>query len=147
VGGGACLRPAFGVRAFYVYSKRMASRYFTVEEANALLPTLRPIVAAMLEARQRIVEAQPALLPVLEKAAGNGGSREATAVLADFEIVQESVRAIDELGLELKDINTGLLDFLAERDGRDVYLCWRFDEPRVAYWHDLEAGFAGRQPL
>ena len=125
----------------------MATRYYTVEEANALLPMLRPLVAAMLAARQRIVDAQPQLWPVLEKAAGNGGSREASAVLPDFEIVQSSAKQIGELGLELKDINTGLLDFLATRDGRDVYLCWRFDEPSVAFWHDIEAGFAGRQPL
>jgi hypothetical protein len=123
------------------------TRYYTVAEANALLPTLRPIVAAMLSARQRIVDAQPDLWPVLEKAAGNGGSAKATAVLPDFEIVQRSILAIQELDLELKDINTGLIDFLAQRDGRDVYLCWRYDEPRVSHWHDLEAGFAGRQPL
>ncbi len=125
----------------------MPTRYFTVDEANALLPTLRPLVAKLLAARQRIVDAQPELWPVLEKAAGNGGSDRATAVLADFEIVQHSVKAIEAFGLELKDLNTGLVDFLSERDGRDVYLCWRFDEPKVAHWHDLEAGFAGRRPL
>ena len=68
-------------------------------------------------------------------------------VLADFEIVDKNVKAITALGLELKDINSGLIDFLAERDGRDIYLCWRYNEPRVAHWHDLEAGFAGRKPL
>ncbi len=125
----------------------MPKRYFTVEEANAALLTLRPIVAAMLEARQRIVAAQPDLWPVLAKAAGNGGSDKASAVLVDFETVRRSVKAIEGLGIELKDINTGLVDFLAERDGRDIYLCWRYDEPKVAFWHDLEAGFAGRQPL
>jgi hypothetical protein len=78
---------------------------------------------------------------------GNGGSRKAGAVLADFEKIQRAVKAIEGLGLQLKDINTGLIDFLSERDGREVYLCWRFDEPRVAHWHDLDAGFAGRQPL
>jgi hypothetical protein len=118
------------------------ARYFTVEEANALLPTLRPIVAHMLAARERIVAAQPDLWPVLEKAAGNGGSDKATAVLADFQAIQHAIKGIQALGLELKDINTGLIDFLAERDGRDIYLCWRYDEPRVAHWHDLEAGFA-----
>jgi hypothetical protein len=125
----------------------MPARYYTVAEANALLPTLRPLVADMLAARQRIVDAQPDLWPMLEKAAGNGGSEKANTVLADFERVQRSVKAIEALDLELKDLNTGLIDFLSERDGRDVYLCWRFDEPRVAHWHDLEAGFAGRQPL
>ncbi|MCC7359999.1 MAG: DUF2203 domain-containing protein [Anaerolineales bacterium] len=125
----------------------MPTRYFTVEQANALLPTIRPLVAALLEARQRIVDAQPELWPMLEKAVGNGGSAKATAVLSDFEIVDHNVKAIMALGLELKDVNSGLVDFLAQRDGREVYLCWRYDEPTVAHWHDLEAGFAGRQPL
>jgi len=125
----------------------MANRYFTIEEANAALVTLRPIVATMLAARERIVAAQPELWPVLEKAAQNGGSEKASAVLVDFETVRRSAKAIEAMGIELKDINTGLVDFLAERDGRDVYLCWRYDEPKVAFWHDLEAGFAGRQPL
>ena len=125
----------------------MPVHYFTVEEANAALPALRVIVAKMLEARQRIVDAQPQVWPVLEKAAGNGGSPLASTVLKDFEIVQHSVKAIQKMGIELKDINTGLVDFLAERDGRDVYLCWRYDEPSVAHWHDLETGFTGRQPL
>jgi hypothetical protein len=125
----------------------MPKRYYTVEQANAALTFLRPLVEKLLAARQRIVDAQPDLWPVLEKAAGNGGSAQATAVLDDFEQVQRSVRAIDQMGIELKDINTGLVDFLAKRDGRDVYLCWRYNEPTVAHWHDLEAGFAGRQPL
>ncbi len=125
----------------------MPNHYFTVEEANAALLTLRPIVASMLAARERIVAAQPELWPVLEKAAGNGGSDKASAVLVDFETLRRNVKAVEGLGLELKDINTGLVDFLSQRDGRDVYLCWRFDEPKVAFWHDLEAGLAGRQPL
>ena len=125
----------------------MPTRYFTVEEANAALLTLRPVVAAMLKAREKIVAARPDLWPVLEKAAGNGGSDKASAVLADFEVVRRGALAIEGLGIVLKDINTGLVDFLSRRDGRDVYLCWRFDEPKVAFWHDLEAGFAGRQPL
>ena len=125
----------------------MRARYYTVEEANALLPTLRPVVADILAARQRIVDAQPELWPMLEKAIGNGGSQKAGAVLADFEKIQRSIQAVEALGLQIKDVNTGLVDFLSERNGREVYLCWRYDEPRVDHWHDLDAGFAGRQPL
>ena len=125
----------------------MPKRYYTVEEANAVLPTVRSLVARMLAARQRIVDARPELWPVLEKAAGNGGSPLATAVLADFDQVQRSVKTLEGMGIELKDVNTGLLDFRARRDGREVYLCWRYDEPTVAFWHDLDAGFPGRQPL
>ena len=122
-------------------------RLFTVDEANALLPTLRPLLIDILQARQNIVAAQPELWPVLEKAVNNGGSKKAGAVLADFEVIQRNVKAIQELGIEIKDINIGLVDFPAERDGREVYLCWRFDEPCVAHWHDLDSGFGGRQPL
>ena len=123
------------------------THYYTPEEANAVLPQVREVVALMLAARQRIVDAQPALWPVLEKAVGNGGSRKAGAVLADFEVVQRGLEALEQMDIEVKDINTGLIDFRARREGREVYLCWQYDEPRVAFWHDLEAGFAGRQPL
>jgi len=125
----------------------MRARYYTPDEANALLPILRPMVAGMLEARQRIVDAQPDLWPMLEKAMGNGGSKKAGAVLADFETIQKAVQAIEGFGLQLKDLNTGLIDFLSQRNGREVWLCWRFDEPSVAHWHDLDSGFSGRQPL
>jgi len=125
----------------------MAIRYYTVEEANALLPTLRPIVRDILDARQSIVDSQPELWPVLEKAVGNGGSKKAGAVLKDFEKIQRNLKAVQALGLEMKDLNTGLIDFWAKREGRDVYLCWKYDEPRVTHWHDVDAGFAGRQPL
>ncbi len=125
----------------------MAHRLFSVEEANALLPILRPLLAQTLEARQRVIAAEPDLWPVLEKAMGNGGSKKAGAVLADFETIQQNVKAIQALGIEVKDINTGLIDFPAVRDGREVYLCWRYDEPNVAHWHDMDAGFSGRQRL
>jgi hypothetical protein len=125
----------------------MPDRYYTVAEANAALTTLRPLVAAILAARAHIVAAKPDLWPVLEKAAGNGGSDKASAVLVDFEMLRRAMKTIEALGIVLKDANTGLVDFLSQRDGRDVYLCWRYDEPKVAFWHDLEAGFGGRQPL
>ena len=125
----------------------MPPHYYTVEEANALLTTLRPLMAEMLGARDHILAVRAEVWPVLEKAAFNGGSKQASTVLADFEIIQRGVQRIQALGLELKDINTGLIDFLSHRNGREVYLCWRYDEPSVAHWHDLDAGFTGRQPL
>ena len=122
-------------------------RYFTTEEANAILPQVRAIVHNMLEARSTIVAARPEVWPVLEKAVGNGGSQKAGELIFEFEKVQDAAKKLTELGLHLKDINTGLVDFLSLREGREVYLCWRYDEPEVGHWHDLEAGFAGRQPL
>ena len=125
----------------------MERRLFTLTEANALLPQLRRTLQTLLDARQKIIDAQPELWPVLEKAMGNGGSKKAGEMLKYFERVQRNAQAIQELGIEIKDINTGLVDFPAERDGRVVYLCWRYGEGDIEYWHELDAGFAGRQPL
>ena len=60
---------------------------------------------------------------------------------------QSAMVAIQAYGVELKDPATGLLDFLALRDGVEIYLCWRYNEPRIGFWHSIESGFAGRQPL
>lgn len=122
-------------------------KYFTVAEANALLPTLRVMMNEVMTSRQHILQVKPEIWPVLEKSVNNGGSKKAGEVLQHFEKIQKNVKSIQALGLEVKDINTGLVDFPALIAGREVYLCWRYDEPRVAHWHDLDAGFAGRQPL
>jgi len=125
----------------------MPTRYFTVTEANSLLPQISQVIESMLDARQRIVEAQADLWPVLEKAIGNGGSKKAGAMLSEFSRVERGARQLSEMGCVLKDINTGLVDFPSIRDGRQVFLCWQHGEPEVAFWHDVDAGFAGRQPL
>jgi len=122
-------------------------RYFTLEEANRALELIRPLVASMLELSKAILQRQPELEPVLHKAAGNGGGLAASLAARDFEQLQQVMRRIEELGAEIKDVNTGLLDFRSIRDGREVYLCWRYGEGEIAYWHDLDAGFAGRQPV
>jgi len=125
----------------------MTRRLFTLAEANALLPGLRPLLEEMAAARQKIVEAEPELWPIIEKALGNGGGKKAGAMLVHFEAVQRNLQAITDLGVEIKDIATGLIDFPSDRDGRIVYLCWRLGEDDIAFWHDLDAGFAGRQSL
>jgi len=123
------------------------TRHFSVEEANAILPRVRSIVEAVLAARQRIIDAQPEVWPILEKAVGNGGSQKAGGLVEDFKKIERGIQAIQDLGIVVKDINTGLVDFPALRGGREVFLCWRYGEPAVAFWHDLHTGFDGRQPL
>jgi hypothetical protein len=122
-------------------------RYFTLDEANTAVITLRPLVAEMLDIRQAILDLQPELEPVLHKVAGNGGSKIASQVARQFQRLQEIMELIAASGAELKDINSGLLDFRSRREGREVYLCWRYGEGEIRFWHDLDAGFAGRQPL
>lgn len=122
-------------------------RFFTVAEANALLPRLTALIDELRAAREAIRAARADLLPVLEAAVGNGGSRKAGEVLPYFERMERAILAIRDLGCELKDIDMGLVDFPALREGRVVYLCWRYGEDRLRYWHELDAGFAGRQLL
>jgi hypothetical protein len=122
-------------------------RLFTPEEANDALIKIRPLLAQALAARQAILRFRPDLEPTLEKALGNGHNIESPEVLAAFDRLRSALEEIQSLGVLVKDVNSGLLDFPCMRDGRIVFLCWRYDEPSVRYWHDLDAGFAGRQPL
>jgi len=122
-------------------------RYFTVTEADALLPRLTTLLDQLRAARKAIRAARADLLPVLEAAVGNGGSRKAGDLLPEFQRMEGALLAIREIGCELKDIDLGLLDFPSLRENHEVCLCWRYGEDRIRYWHDMDEGFAGRQPL
>lgn len=122
-------------------------RYFTLEEANALLDQLRPLVEELLEIRQELLSLQPELEPVLQRVLNNGGNRAASQASVYFEQLRKIIDRIQASGVEVKDINSGLLDFRSWREGREVYLCWRYGEDEIRFWHDIDAGFAGRQPL
>ena len=122
-------------------------RYFTVTEADALLPRLTILLDQLRAARKAIRAARADLLPVLEAAVGNGGSRKAGDLLPEFRRMEEALLAIREIGCELKDIDQGLLDFPALVENHEIYLCWRYGEDRIRYWHEMDEGFAGRQPL
>lgn len=122
-------------------------RYFTVEEANQALDVIRPLVRELLEIRSGILARKQDLWPMVEKAVGNGGSRAMSEIALEFAQIEKLIQDIQSTGAFMKDVNSGLIDFLAQRDGRDVFLCWRFDELNVQYWHEINAGFAGRQAL
>ncbi|MCK4900735.1 MAG: DUF2203 domain-containing protein [Anaerolineales bacterium] len=123
------------------------TRYFTVEEANIMLEVIRPLMREILDIRQVIFQKQPELVPVLNRLMDNGGSLVASQVALEIEQLHILIGQVLVTGVSLKDINSGLVDFLSRRDERDVYLCWRYGEESVSYWHDLETGFAGRQPI
>jgi hypothetical protein len=128
-------------------------QYFTLEEATSLLPQLTKILLAM-QARKRDLDGlRQQLAEAAAQAAGNGHlverelGQKRTAVEEAASALSDLVRQITDLGCELKGVEEGLVDFRAVRDGREVYLCWRLGEERIGFWHDLEEGFAGRQPL
>ncbi len=97
--------------------------------------------------RQKILASQPEAWPAIEKSAGNGGNKALSAMIQDFERLDALIHQILDTGTQIKDINSGLLDFPAMRNGREVYLCWKYGEDDIAFWHEVEAGFAGRQPI
>ena len=125
----------------------MNDRRYTVAEANAILPHVRELVKRMLQARTHILQLQPELWPAIQAAVFNGGSKIVSETTRHIIVIQESIRALLALNILVKDINTGLIDFPAERDGQVVLLCWLYDEPTVQFWHDPDTGFAGRQRI
>lgn len=132
----------------------MAPRYFTVEEANSLIPELRAILQHLEARRRQLEEHQQALEAIRQQAGGNGHRlagekfqrlrREADLVLEEC---NTAIKKIETLGCVLKDFQLGLIDFPSMRDGQEVFLCWKPDESEVGYWHGLTEGFAGRKPL
>ena len=122
-------------------------RLFSVEEANALIPRLREILNELVLHRDALREKAPDMEPILEASIGNGGGRAGSEYGAEAYNLYLAVECIRELGVVLKDLDMGLLDFPHEREGRIVFLCWHPSEENIAYWHDLDAGYAGRQPL
>ena len=129
-------------------------KYFTVSQANAALPLVRAIVRDIMGLAQELHERKDRLARVKPPERGlllQAHAEEVQQAHGEFERdkdrLLEYVQELKNLGVELKDYFSGLVDFPGRIDGRDVYLCWRFGEPEVAYWHDLDAGFSGRQEL
>ncbi len=125
----------------------MPARYFTVEEANALLPEIKPLMARLLERRAKVATMQNELAGILNGDLSDVGGRTASDMVQDFAAIERLVMKVRAYGCVVKDLNVGLLDFLSERNGREVYLCWRYGEPRIEYYHELHTGFAGRERL
>jgi hypothetical protein len=120
---------------------------FTLEQANVLVPQLDDLLGEMVGVRDKLVSMGASLQSVLDHAKGNGGSKAGGEYVLLLQRFNACVSFIQEIGCELKDLDQGLVDFPSYREGKLVYLCWKRGEARVSYWHDLEAGFPGRQPL
>jgi hypothetical protein len=131
--------PAAGAR-----KPRCGKKYFTVAEANRALTYLGRIMADLSRCQKRI-----ALLS--ERLTCPSPEDQARALRAEFEDCRRQLTSLVEelrqVGVELKDLDTGLLDFPAQLEGREICLCWQRGEPEVAFWHERDAGFAGRQPI
>jgi hypothetical protein len=142
------------------------ARFFDIDAANATLPEVRALVlllkeqrASLIGLRDEVLELQARVEATAEQATspGRGGvdAPDETEELRRLRLrmqgvidqMQAAVGRIDELGITLRDIPTGLIDFPALVSGRQVWLCWRLGEADVAFWHELTTGFGGRRPL
>jgi hypothetical protein len=129
------------------------SHYYTVKEANALLPKLTRLLVQMQgQARQHgMVSARIEDVKKTVKSNGHHNPLEDPMVTqvsnALSEALSDGMEQLEKWDIELKDLSIGLVDFRAMYQGREVYLCWQLGELQVAYWHEVDTGFAGRQPI
>jgi hypothetical protein len=119
-------------------------RRFSLKEANKTLPLVRRIVQDIVRSHAEAIRLQAAQELTSESA-------KQAAIQSQLEIqtshLEDYLDELHEVGCEMKDFDSGLIDFVGRHQGRDVCLCWRLDEPVIEYWHETEAGFAGRKPV
>ena len=129
-----------------------AMRRFTLDEANATLPYVRSIVKDVVEAyaewRDHVAGYE---VMAANSRADDGETDEQVALRDEVDRIARRIGGylseLEQVGCTFKGFDDGLVDFLSVRDGRDVFLCWRLGEPEIAHWHELDAGYAGRQLL
>lgn len=128
-------------------------KFFTREQASSMLPLVQSIVKDITEMAGSLRDRHDRLSRLSQGGVGKGLISEAqleeeqAAWERDSERLQACVEELTDLGVEIKDVHTGLVDFPCWKDGREIYLCWRQGEPTLAWWHELHTGFAGRKPL
>ena len=122
------------------------ARHYTLEEANAALGWVQDAIAALRTAREGLSD-EEAREALAEAGPQNGGGDPGRVVSEAFLQLRDALARLQEAEVVLRDLDRGLVDFPAIRDDREVYLCWVEGEDEIGYWHDLEAGFAGREPL
>ena len=131
----------------------MAPRQFTHEEAQSLIPRLAELVLQIQERKHDYDHHETRVAELTVKMRGNGHMIEAELRNAQTGLeraageVNRLVEQVHDMGCELKGIEEGLIDFRTEMDGREVYLCWKLGEDTIVWWHELDTGFGGRQPL
>ena len=128
---------------------------FTLDEAQSLLPVLESLLKRAVEGRRSAQDIESGLTRLAQRIIFSGGMRVDTAGVATqraeleahLKRVRENIAEIDAIGVQVKDLESGLLDFPCRVDDQVVLLCWRMGEPAIEYWHTVEAGFKGRQPV
>lgn len=128
---------------------------FTLDEAQSLLPVLESLLRRAMDSKQAAENAESGILDLSRRIYLMGGMRVDAGIVArqraevdkHLERVRETVSEIDEIGVQVKDLDSGLLDFPCRVDDEIVLLCWRLGETSIDHWHTMDSGFKGRQPL
>ena len=136
-------------------SRHLPLKTFTIDEAQSLLPVLESLLKRAIDAKKAAEEVESALSELARRIYVSGGMKvDAGAVVkqraemeTQLKLARETVAEIDEIGVQVKDLETGLLDFPYRLDDQIVLLCWRMGETSIEHWHTVEAGFQGRQPV
>ena len=121
-------------------------RHYTVEQANAALGWVTERLERLREGQERLTD-EEAREALGEATPGNGGGAPGRVVSEGFLALRASLAELQAMEVVLRDLERGLVDFPSVRDDREVYLCWEEGEPELGWWHDLDAGHAGREPL
>jgi len=122
-------------------------KFFTLEEANRLLPKVASIVEAIVILWKSMTQKEHEVSAIGKKREGNGGGSAGSDYIIEYASLEGRINMLQEMGILLKDLNMGLIDFPHIREGREVYLCWKLGENKIEYWHEIEAGYTGRQQL
>jgi hypothetical protein len=125
----------------------MGERIFTLAEAQSLLPRLRSLLTEIGKEWSRVRELNPDVQKARDNAPFDGHSRSGVEYVESVSQLMFWIHQIKDMGVLLKDADRGLCDFPYMRGNRVVYLCWQLGEDQIEYWHDIETGFAGREPL
>ncbi|MBI5034656.1 MAG: DUF2203 domain-containing protein [Chloroflexi bacterium] len=120
---------------------------FSLDEANALLPQIEELLDELSSARDQLGNMGAKLESLIQRANGNGGNKAGSEYAMVLQSFNAHLSFFQDIGCELKDLDQGLVDFPAYRDGKLIYLCWKRGEDQVRYWHDLDSGYGGRRPL
>lgn len=125
----------------------MNKRFFTVEEARQLLPSLKELMGQVMVISHRLEEYREVVHQLAESASSNTGGPEGTAYLEIVISLQNCLTQLQETGCVLKSLQDGLIDFPHLKEGREICLCWKYGEEDIQFWHEVDEGFAGRTPL
>lgn len=133
----------------------MPDRTFTLDEAQSLLPVLQSVLRTAIAGKKLMDEVDAEMQAVAHRIFLNGGTHVDVVPLARRKAerakaeqrVRDALAEIDSIGVQVKDLNIGLLDFPCEVDGQIVLLCWKLGESSITHWHGTDEGFAGRKPI